>query len=201
VLVALDHPYIVKLIDRGALTGRAALHRHGVHRRRTDRCLLRASPRLDQCEDRARLLIKVMEALSHSHRHLIIHSDLKPPNIMVTSGGAPKLLGFWHRAALPGARWADRLYAAVRKSRAESGRRGHSRPPATSTRSVSSRKDLLGGAGPRFGPRGHSPGRDPAPTPTSATPASTPSGPICSAFSTVATSAPRPANRSSYGHR
>jgi serine/threonine-protein kinase len=92
VLVALDHPYIVKLIDRGALPdGRRFIVMEYIDGEPIDAyCDHHALTNAD----RVRLLIKVMEALSHSHRHLIIHSDLKPPNIMVTSGGAPKLLDF-----------------------------------------------------------------------------------------------------------
>jgi hypothetical protein len=44
--------------------------------------------------DRIRLLMKVMDALAYAHRRLVVHSDLKPANILVTSAGVPKLLDF-----------------------------------------------------------------------------------------------------------
>lgn len=44
--------------------------------------------------DRVRLLAKVCEAVHYAHRHLVIHCDLKPGNILVNSEGIPKLLDF-----------------------------------------------------------------------------------------------------------
>src|ERR1039457_7309504 len=44
--------------------------------------------------DRVRLLTKVCEAVHYAHRHLVIHCDLKPGNILVNSQGIPKLLDF-----------------------------------------------------------------------------------------------------------
>lgn len=62
---------------------------------------LRGEP-LDQYCDQRRLGInerielveKVCEALAYAHHNLIIHCDLKPANILVTSEGQPKLLDF-----------------------------------------------------------------------------------------------------------
>jgi hypothetical protein len=92
VLVALDHPYIVKLIDRGALPdGQRFIVMEYIDGEPID---VYSENHALSTVDRVRLLIKVMDALSYSHRHLIIHSDLKPQNILVTSRGEPKLLDF-----------------------------------------------------------------------------------------------------------
>ncbi len=40
------------------------------------------------------LLRQVCLAVGHAHRHLVVHRDLKPGNILVTADGTPKLLDF-----------------------------------------------------------------------------------------------------------
>src|SRR5258708_21220841 len=45
-------------------------------------------------EQRLRLFLRVCEAVSHAHRSLVVHRDLKPGNILVTTDGVPKLLDF-----------------------------------------------------------------------------------------------------------
>ncbi len=44
--------------------------------------------------DRLELFLQVCSAVEHAHRHLVIHLDLKPGNILVTTAGRPKLLDF-----------------------------------------------------------------------------------------------------------
>ena len=54
--------------------------------------------------DRLRLFLVVCDAVSHAHRSLIVHRDIKPTNILVTRAGVPKLLDFGiARLALEGA--------------------------------------------------------------------------------------------------
>ena len=45
-------------------------------------------------EARIRLVQKVCRAVHFAHCNLVVHRDLKPDNILVTSGGEPKLLDF-----------------------------------------------------------------------------------------------------------
>jgi len=45
-------------------------------------------------DDRIRLVIEVLEAVSHAHSCLIVHSDIKPSNVLVTTEGQVKLLDF-----------------------------------------------------------------------------------------------------------
>src|SRR5438876_660423 len=43
---------------------------------------------------RLQLFLQVCEAVHYSHAHLLIHRDLKPGNILVTTDGRVKLLDF-----------------------------------------------------------------------------------------------------------
>ena len=58
-------------------------------------------PLTDYCDkhrltvtERLRLFRKVCDAVAYAHRNYVIHRDLKPGNILVTSDGTPKLLDF-----------------------------------------------------------------------------------------------------------
>jgi serine/threonine-protein kinase len=44
--------------------------------------------------DRLRLFVDVCAAVAHAHANLIVHRDIKPPNILVDGAGVPKLLDF-----------------------------------------------------------------------------------------------------------
>src|SRR5215475_7269955 len=43
---------------------------------------------------RIELFLAVCDAVAHAHQRLVVHRDLKPGNILVTSEGKPKLLDF-----------------------------------------------------------------------------------------------------------
>jgi eukaryotic-like serine/threonine-protein kinase len=92
ILAGLDHAYIARLIDGGtAPDGRPFFVMEYVEGQSIDSyCRDRALPIADRC----RLFLKVCEAVSHAHRNLVVHRDLKPGNIFVAPDGTPKLLDF-----------------------------------------------------------------------------------------------------------
>ena len=92
ILAALEHPNIVRLLDGGStddglpylvmeyiegltITQYATRHQLSVRRR-------------------VELVRQVCTALQHAHRHLVVHRDIKPNNILVDVDGAPKILDF-----------------------------------------------------------------------------------------------------------
>jgi eukaryotic-like serine/threonine-protein kinase len=92
ILANLDHLYIARLIDGGSTAeGRPFLVMEYVEGQRIDAwCYDRGLSMAERC----RLMLKVCDAVSHAHRNLVVHRDLKPGNILVTSDGTPKLLDF-----------------------------------------------------------------------------------------------------------
>jgi serine/threonine-protein kinase len=92
VLARLTHPNIAHLLDAGITSGgQPYLVLELVEGARIDR----------HCDDarmdvaaRVALFRVVLEAVAHAHRHLVIHRDIKPGNILVDREGRVKLLDF-----------------------------------------------------------------------------------------------------------
>jgi len=92
ILATLDHPNIARLLDGGTTDeGWPYLVMEYVDGVPIDRYV-----RDRQLEVPARLAVflTICRAVSHAHRHLVVHRDLKPGNILVTPDGTPKLLDF-----------------------------------------------------------------------------------------------------------
>jgi serine/threonine protein kinase len=91
-LARLAHPNIARLIDAGVTSeGQPYLVLEYVEGQPIDRwCEISA---LD-VRSRVRLFLQVLDAVAHAHSKLILHRDLKPPNILVTADGQVKLLDF-----------------------------------------------------------------------------------------------------------
>jgi tetratricopeptide (TPR) repeat protein len=92
ILASLEHPNIARLLDGGTTPdGLPYLVMEYVD----------GTPIDDYCRARSlsipaklRLFLQLCDAVQHAHRGLIIHRDIKPPNVFVTGEGVAKLLDF-----------------------------------------------------------------------------------------------------------
>jgi len=92
ILASLEHEAISRILDGGALAdGRPYLVLEYVN----------GVPINEYCRDtaldihgRARLMVDVAYAIAHAHRHLVVHRDIKPGNILVDQQGKVCLLDF-----------------------------------------------------------------------------------------------------------
>jgi len=90
-LARLEHPAVARLIDAGVEDGRAWFAMEFVRGERID----------DYCAARrlapdavVRLLVQLADAVAAAHQMLVVHSDIKPANVLVTAEGLPKLIDF-----------------------------------------------------------------------------------------------------------
>jgi serine/threonine protein kinase len=92
ILAGLEHPNIARLIDGG--TTEDGLPYFVME-------LIEGQPIDQYCDthrlstgERLKLFRSVCSAVHYAHQHLVVHRDIKPRNILVTSEGVPKLLDF-----------------------------------------------------------------------------------------------------------
>jgi eukaryotic-like serine/threonine-protein kinase len=90
-MARLAHVNIAQLIDAGADRGQPYLVIEHVDGRPIDEW---CDARTLAVEERIGLFREVLAAVVHAHERLILHQDLKPSNILVTSQGRVKLLDF-----------------------------------------------------------------------------------------------------------
>lgn len=91
-LAGLVHPHIARLLDGGTTDeGQPYLVMEYVDGMPLAQWLDAQEPPLEQ---RLRLFRQLCEAVHHAHQNLIVHSDLKPANVMVRGVGTPTLLDF-----------------------------------------------------------------------------------------------------------
>jgi eukaryotic-like serine/threonine-protein kinase len=92
ILANLDHPNIARLLDGGTTeSGAPYVVMEYVEGESIDEYSDRN--RLPT-EARLELFRKVCSAIQYAHQNLVVHRDIKPGNILVTSDGEPKLLDF-----------------------------------------------------------------------------------------------------------
>jgi serine/threonine-protein kinase len=92
VLARLEHPNIAKLLDAGVTDdGTPWFAMEFVAGLPVDRHCEQASLPLPA---RLALFEKICGAVGYAHRHLIVHRDVKPANILVGEDGEPRLLDF-----------------------------------------------------------------------------------------------------------
>ena len=92
ILADLNHPNIARLLDGGQTAeGVPYLVMEYVEGRPIDTFC--DEQRLS-IEERLKLFSSVCAGVQYAHQHLVIHRDIKPGNILVTSEGIPKLVDF-----------------------------------------------------------------------------------------------------------
>jgi serine/threonine protein kinase/outer membrane protein OmpA-like peptidoglycan-associated protein len=92
ILADLDHPCISRLLDGGTTEdGVPYLIMEYVDGERIDNYC--DAHRLSVVE-RLQLFLEICEAVQYAHQNHVVHHDLKPGNILITSNGNPKLLDF-----------------------------------------------------------------------------------------------------------
>ena len=92
ILASLDHPNIARLIDGGTTDdGLPYFVMEHIQGQPIDEY---ADDRRLSVRQRLELFLHVCDAVSYAHQRLVGHRDIKPQNILVTTGGVPKLLDF-----------------------------------------------------------------------------------------------------------
>jgi eukaryotic-like serine/threonine-protein kinase len=90
ILAGLEHPNIARLLDGGTTAdGLPYLVMEYV-----DGVPVTEYSRGRGTAETLRLFLQLCDAVQHAHRSLVIHRDIKPGNVLVTPGGAAKLLDF-----------------------------------------------------------------------------------------------------------
>jgi eukaryotic-like serine/threonine-protein kinase len=92
ILARLEHPGIARLLD-GGVTDEGSpffVMEYVEGTPITDYCQTHSLP----LAARLRLFAQVCDAVDYAHRRLVVHRDLKPGNILVSTAGDPKLLDF-----------------------------------------------------------------------------------------------------------
>ena len=88
----LSHPHIVTVYDRGEAEGHLFMVMELLEGQDLRALIDRAA--VIPLADRVRILAQIAEGLGYAHSRGVVHRDVKPANIMVTTAGQVKLLDF-----------------------------------------------------------------------------------------------------------
>lgn len=92
ILARLQHPHVARLLD-GGLSAQGRLY-FAMEYVDGQPITAWCDERRSSVPERLRLFLDACSAVRHAHRSLVVHGDLKPSNILVTSEGVVKLLDF-----------------------------------------------------------------------------------------------------------
>jgi adenylate cyclase len=95
---ALDHPFICSIYEVTVLDGRPCIAMEYIRGESLER-RLRGGPL--PFADAVRVADEIAEALDAAHRRRVVHSDLKPANVMLTEDGHIKVMDFGLARRLP----------------------------------------------------------------------------------------------------
>jgi serine/threonine-protein kinase len=96
-LASLEHPSIARLIDAGIEDSQAWIALEFVRGERIDQYCGARAPGVAAI---LRLVTQLADAVAAAHALLIVHSDIKPANVLVGADGLPKLVDFGIATAL-----------------------------------------------------------------------------------------------------
>ncbi len=96
-LASLEHPSIARLIDAGVEDAQAWIALEFVRGERIDEFCAAHDPGIPAI---LRLVVQLASAVAAAHALLIVHSDIKPANVLVGADGLPKLVDFGIATAL-----------------------------------------------------------------------------------------------------
>ncbi len=92
ILARLAHPHIAQLLDAGVSgLGQPYIILEYVEGRNV---VTHCDGRQLDVEARLRLFLDALAAVAHAHANLIVHRDIKPPNVLVSADGQVKLVDF-----------------------------------------------------------------------------------------------------------
>jgi serine/threonine-protein kinase len=91
-LARLDHPSITRIFDSGVTDdGLPYFVMEWIDGQPITRAVTDLAPGV---RDRARLFVRICEAVHSAHQRLVVHRDLKPDNVLMTRDGNVKVLDF-----------------------------------------------------------------------------------------------------------